>query len=178
MKYYPAELPRPLQASYSTKHKPNMIRTTMADGYARQRLVNQGAPDQVSVQLLLDAQQYRDMLQWYKGDIRSGADWFIMPLLSVDEDQEIQYRYVRIQNGELNAQLVSTHATRGSIYRVSFTLDASNTVVDDGSWEDHYLPASAGDDEVVDFAEFTDENVVDDADDLGDATDELTIVES
>ncbi len=178
MKYYPAELPRPLQASYSTKHKPNMIRTTMADGYARQRLVNQGAPDQVSVQLLLDAQQYRDMLQWYKGDIRSGADWFIMPLLSVDEDQEIQYRYVRIQSGELNAQLVSTNATRGSIYRVSFTLDASNTVVDDGSWEDHYLPASAGDDEVVDFAEFTDENVVDDADDLGDATDELTIVES
>ena len=178
MKYYPAELPRPLQASYSTKHKPNMIRTTMADGYARQRLVNQGAPDQVSVQLLLDAQQYRDMLQWYKGDNRSGADWFIMPLLSVDEDQEIQYRYVRIQNGELNAQLVSTSPTLGSIYRVSFTLDASNTVVDDGTWEDHYLPTAAGDDEVVDFAEFTDEDVVDDADDLGDATDDLSIIES
>ena len=177
MKYYPAELPRPLQASYSTKHKPNMIRTTMADGYARQRLVNQGAPDQVSVQLLLDAQQYRDMLQWYKGDIRSGADWFIMPLLSVDEDQEIQYRYVRIQNGELNAQLISTSATRGSIYRVSFTLDASNTVVDDGTWEDHYLPTGAGDDETGDLVIIPDSRIISDADDLGDSSGVYAIIE-
>lgn len=177
MKYYPAELPRPLQASYSTKHKPNMIRTTMADGYARQRLVNQGAPDQVSVQLLLDAQQYRDMLQWYKGDIRSGAEWFIMPLLSVDEDQEIQYRYVRIQNGELNAQLVSTNATRGSIYRVSFTLDASNTVVDDGTWEDHYLPTAAGDDKTGDLVIIPDGQIISDADDLGDSSGVYAIIE-
>lgn len=177
MKYYPAELPRPLQASYSTKHKPNMIRTTMADGYARQRLVNQGAPDQVSVQLLLDAQQYRDMLQWYKGDIRSGADWFIMPLLSVDEDQEIQYRYVRIQNGELNAQLISTNATRGSIYRVSFTLDASNTVVDDGTWEDHYLPTGAGDDETGNLVIIPDSRIISDADDLGDSSGVYAIIE-
>lgn len=177
MKFYPSNLPRPLVAGYSTKHKPNMIRTAMADGYARQRLVNQGAPDQVSVQLLLDEAQYREMLQWYKADIQSGASWFVMPLLSVDGDQSIQYRYVRIANGELNAQLVSTNRTQGSIYRVSFTLDASNTIVDDGSWEDHYLPTGAGDDEVVDFAEFTDENVVDDADDLGDATDTITIIE-
>lgn len=177
MKFYPSNLPRPLVAGYSTKHKPNMIRTAMADGYARQRLVNQGAPDQVSVQLLLDEAQYREMLQWYKADIQSGASWYVMPLLSVDEDQAIQYRYVRIQNGEINAQLVSTSRTQGSIYRLSFTLDASNTIVDDGSWEDHYQPTTVTDDEVVDFAEFTDENVVDDADDLGDATDTYTIIE-
>ena len=178
MKYYPADLPRPLQAGYTAKHKPNMLRTAMADGYTRQRLVNQGAPDQVSVQLLLTEEQYCELLRWYKGDIQSGASWFVMPMLRVDGDQSIQYRYVRIVNGELTATLVSTGATVGSIYRVAFTLDASNTVVDDRSWEDHYSPTGAGDDEVVDFAEFTDENVVDDADDLGDATDSLTIVES
>ena len=155
-----------------------MVRTQMADGYARQRLVNQGAPDQVSVTLLLTASQYREALRWYKADIQSGASWFVMPLLSTDEDQEIQYRYVRIQSGGLDAKLISTSATLGSLYQVSMTLDASNTVVDDGSWEDHYPPTGAGDDEVVDFAEFTDENVVDDAADLGDATDSLTIVES
>lgn len=177
MKYYPADLPRPLQASYSTKHKPNMIRTTMADGYARQRLVNQGAPDQVSVQLLLDEAQYREMLQWYKADIQSGASWYVMPLLSVDEDQAIQYRYVRIQNGELNAQLVSTSRTQGSIYRVSFTLDASNTVVDDGSWEDHYLPTGAGDDETGDFVVIPDNQIISDADDLGDSSGTYTIIE-
>ena len=99
-------------------------------------------------------------------------------MLRVDGDQSIQYRYVRIVNGELTATLVSTGATVGSIYRVAFTLDASNTVVDDGSWDEHYQPTTVTDDAVVDFAEFTDENVVDDADDLGDATDELTIVES
>lgn len=177
MKFYPSNLPRPLVAGYSTKHKPNMIRTAMADGYARQRLVNQGAPDQVSVQLLLDAQQYRDMLQWYKADIQSGAAWFVMPLLSVDEDQEIQYRYVRIQNGELNAQLISTHATRGSIYHVGFTLDASNTVVDDGSWEDHYLPTGAGDDETGEVTIIDPTQIVSDIDDLGDSSGAYEIIE-
>lgn len=154
-----------------------MVRTQMADGYARQRLVNQGAPDQVSVTLLLTASQYREALRWYKADIQSGASWFVMPLLSTDEDQEIQYRYVRIQSGGLDAKLISTSATLGSLYQVSMTLDASNTVVDDGSWDEHYQPTTVTDDEVVDFAEFTDENVVDDADDLGDATDTLTIIE-
>ena len=177
MKYYPAELPRPLQSSYSTKHKPNMIRTTMADGYARQRLVNQGAPDQVSVQLLLNEQQYRDMLRWYKGDIQSGAVWFIMPLLSVDEDQSIQYRYVRIQNGELNAQLVNTSPTLGSLYRVSFTLDASNTVVDDGSWEDHYLPTGASDDVTGELTIIDAAQIISDVDDLGDSSGTYTIIE-
>lgn len=175
MKFYPAGLPLPLQTGYAVRHRPNMVRTQMADGYARQRLVNQGAPDQVSVTLLLTASQYREALRWYKADIQSGASWFVMPLLSTDEDQEIQYRYVRIQSGGLDAKLISTSATLGSLYQVSMTLDASNTVVDDRSWEDHYSPTGAGDDEVVDFAEFTDENVVDD---LGDATDSLTIVES
>ena len=131
----------------------------------------------VSVQLLLDAQQYRDMLQWYKADIQSGAAWFIMPLLSVDEDQEIQYRYVRIQNGELNAQLVSTNATRGSIYRVSFTLDASNTVVDDGSWEDHYLPTADDGSAQGEFVAIPTADIIDDADDLGDSSGTYTIIE-
>lgn len=176
MKFYPAGLPRPLQAGYTAKHKPNMLRTAMADGYTRQRLVNQGAPDQVSVQLLLTEEQYCELLRWYKGDIQSGAAWFVLPMLRVDGDQAIQYRYVRIVNGELTATLVSTGAAVGSIYRVAFTLDASNTVVDDGSWEDHYL-TGAGDDAIVDFAEYTDESVVDDADDLGDATDTITIIE-
>lgn len=142
MKYYPADLPRPLQASYTAKHKPNMLRTTMADGYARQRLVNQGAPDQVSVQLLLTEAQYCELLRWYKGDIQSGAAWFVMPMLRVEGGQPIQYRYVRIQNGELTATLVSTGANSGSIYRVACTLDASNTVVDDGSWNEHYTPTA------------------------------------
>ena len=177
MKFYPAGLPLPLQTGYAVRHRPNMVRTQMADGYARQRLVNQGAPDQVSVTLLLTASQYREALRWYKTDIQSGASWFVMPLLSTDEDQEIQYRYVRIQSGGLDAKLISTSATLGSLYQVSMTLDASNTVVDDGSWEDHYPPTGAGDDETGDLVAILDGQIISDADDLGDATDNLTIIE-
>lgn len=145
MKFYPTALPYPLQNGYATTHKPNMLRTAMADGYARQRLVNQGAPDKVNCQILLNEKQYCDLLQWYKADIQSGASWFVMPLLRTEGEQSIQYKYVRIQNGEMTATLLSTSATVGTLYRVSFTLDSSNTIVDDGSWQDHYDADNGGD---------------------------------
>ena len=155
MKFYPAGLPLPLQSGYTSQHRPNMIRTQMADGYTRQRLINQGAPDTVQAQLIIDETQYRDMLTWYKADIRSGQDWFVMPLLRENSgDSHIEYRYVRMQGGEFSAAVVSTNPQRGTIYRISLTLDASNTIVDDGSWEDHYLPAGSADDEFG-FAETT-----------------------
>ena len=154
MKFYPSNLPKPLQSGYTAKHKSNILRTQMADGYARQRLVNAGAPDELQIQILLPEALYREFLQWYKGDIQSGAEWYVMPLLATEGDSAIQYRYVRIQNGEFTAAVVSTNATLGTIYRLTLTLDASNTVVDDGSWEDHYLPAGSTDDEFG-FAETT-----------------------
>ena len=147
MKFYPSNLPKPLQAGYTAKHKSNILRTQMADGYARQRLINAGAPDELQIQILLPEALYREFLQWYKGDIQSGAEWYVMPLLATEGDNAIQYRYVRIQNGEFTAAVVSTNATLGTIYRLTMTLDASNTIVDDGSWEDHYLPAGSTDDE-------------------------------
>ena len=148
MKFYPAGLPLPLQAGYTAQHKPNMIRTQMADGYTRQRLVNQGAPDTIQAQLIIDESQYRDMLTWYKADIRSGQDWFVMPLLRESAgDSATEYRCVRMQGGEFSAAVVSTNPQRGTIYRISLTLDVSNTIVDDGSWQDHYLPQGSTDDE-------------------------------
>lgn len=177
MKFYPAGLPLPLQAGYAVRHRPNMVRTQMADGYARQRLVNQGAPDQVSVTLLLTASQYREALRWYKADIQSGASWFVMPLLSTDEDQEIQYRYVRIQSGGLDAKLISTSATLGSLYQVSMTLDASNTVVDDGSWDEHYQPTTVTDDETGEVTIIDAAQIISDVDDLGDSSGTYTIIE-
>lgn len=140
-------MPKPLQSGYTSKHSPNILRTQMSDGYCRQRLVNQGAPDTVSVSFVVSETQYRDFLQWFKADIQCGASWFVIPLLSVDANQSIAYRYARIQNGEVTAAVISTNPTRGTIYKVSMTLDVSNTVVDDGSWEDHYLPAGSTDDE-------------------------------
>lgn len=177
MKFYPSHLPYPMQSGYAVKHRPNMLRTQMSDGYTRQRLVNQGAPDQVNAALVLTAAKYRELLQWYKGDIQSGAAWFVMPLLSVDEDQEIQYRYVRLQNGTLDAKLISTSQTHGSIYQVSMTLDASNAIVDDGSWEDHYLPSADDGSAQGEFISIPTADIIDDADDLGDSSGTYTIIE-
>ncbi len=146
MKFFPAGMPKPLQSGYTSKHSPNILRTQMSDGYCRQRLVNQGAPDTVSVSFVVSETQYSDFLSWFKADIQCGASWFVIPLLSVDAEQSLAYRYARIQNGEVTAAVISTNQTQGTIYKVSMTLDVSNTVVDDGSWQDHYLPAGSADD--------------------------------
>lgn len=178
-KYYPIDLPRPLQSGYTSKHAPNMLRTAMADGYTRQRLINQGAPDTVNVTILLCDADYRKLIQWYKSDIRSGQDWFIMPLLAVDSeiDGDLQYRYVRIQNGIINASLVTTSAKARSIYRVTMTLDVSNTVVDDGSWDPITPPAGASDDETGEVTIVDSARIISDVDDLGDSSGTYTIVE-
>ena len=147
MKFFPSGMPKALQSGYTSKHSPNILRTQMSDGYCRQRLVNQGAPDTVSVSFVVTETQYRDFLQWFKADIQCGASWFVIPLLSTEGSQSIAYRYARIQNGEVTAAVISTNPTQGTIYKVSMTLDVSNTVIDDGSWEDHYLPAGSTDDE-------------------------------
>lgn len=174
-KYYPQELPRPLQSGYTSKHKPNMIRTTMADGYTRQRLVNQGAPDTVNIGICLTESQYRDFLQWYKADIRSGQDWFVMPLLSTEEDSAIQYKYVRIQNGEVNAALQSTGAKVGSIYKLTMTLDVSNTVVDDGSWDPGVVTSE---DEIASLTAFMETDAtVSDSEEMEDSINQYTIME-
>ena len=149
----------------------------MSDGYVRQRLVNQGAPDTLSVQMIMTELEYRTLIEWYKGDIQCGADWFVMPLLSVDTDQHIQYRYVRIQGGEIDASVVSTNRTEGTIYRVSMTLDVSNTVIDDSSWVPDVPPAGASDDETGEVTIVDSARIISDVDDLGDSSGVYTILE-
>lgn len=174
-KYYPVNLPRPLQSGYTTKHKPNMLRTAMSDGYTRQRLVNQGAPDTVNIGICLTEAQYRAFLTWYKSEIRSGQDWFIMPLLSTEEDSAIQYKYVRIQNGEVNAALQSTGAKVGSIYKLTMTLDVSNTIVDDGSWDPSVVQTE---DVIASLTAFMETDAtVSDSEEMEDSINQYTIME-
>ena len=175
-KFYPQDLPKALQSGYTAKHKPNMLRTTMADGYVRQRLVNQGAPDTVSAQIMMTESQYREFIEWYKGDIQCGASWFVMPLLSVDVDSSLQYRYCRIQSGEVNAAVVTTNAKDGTIYRLTMTLDVSNTVVDDGSWQGG---GGSSDDVIVDLSGTSERGdpMTSDIDDLGDSIGTYTVIQ-
>lgn len=174
-KYYPTTLPLPLQSGYTTKHKPNMLRTTMADGYTRQRLINQGAPDTVNIGICLTESQYRAFLTWYKSEIRSGQDWFIMPLLSTESEDAIQYKYVRIQNGEVNAALQSTGAKVGSIYKLTMTVDVSNTIIDDGSWDPGVVTSE---DVIASLTAFMETDAtVNDSEEMEDSINQYTIME-
>ena len=175
-KYYQTALPRVLQSGYANRHKPNIIRTAMSDGYVRQRIVNQGAPDSLNVSITMTEADYRTFLKWYKGDIHSGQDWFIMPLLSTEGDQSLQWKYVRIQGGEISANLVTTNETTGSIYKLSMVLDVSNTIVDDGSWNPD-VPTGATDDETGELTIIDSGRIISDVDDLGDSSGTYTIIE-
>ena len=48
MQFYPSYLPPPQQRGFNYKIKPNIIRTQMADGHVRQRLVNTGTPHELT----------------------------------------------------------------------------------------------------------------------------------
>ena len=166
-KSYPSALPIPMQAGYTARHRPNMVRTTMADGHVRQRLINQGAPDTVSVQIMMSEKQYRLFIRWYKTEIRCGADWFVMPLLSVDSPGTIQYRNVRIQNGELTATVVSANKVDGVLYRIAMTLDATSTIVDDGRLSE-YRSMKENDDLIGEIrSECSESSFIDEPDTMG-----------
>ena len=166
-KSYPSALPMPMQSGYTVRHKPNMVRTSMADGHVRQRLINQGAPDTVSVQIMMSEKQYSLFIRWYKTEIRCGEDWFVMPLLSVDSPGTIQYRHVRIQNGELSATVVSANKDDGVLYRISMTLDATSTIVDDGRLSE-YRSMKENDDLIGEIrSECSESSFIDEPDTMG-----------
>ena len=83
---------------------------------------------------------------------------------------------MRIQGGEIDASVVSTNQTEGTIYRVSMTLDVSNTVIDDGSW-DPDVPVGASDDETGEVTIVDSARIISDVDDLGDSSGVYTILE-
>ena len=89
MEFSPSGMPKPRQSCYTSKHAPDISRTQMSDCYCRQRLVNQGAPDTVSVSFVVTETQYREFLQWFKADIQCGASWFVIPLLATEGSQSI-----------------------------------------------------------------------------------------
>ena len=81
MNYYPSSLPPPQQRGYSYKIKPNIIRTQMADGHVRQRLVNTGTPHELSVTFIFTLSLYQEFMAWFRNVINYGQDWFYMQLL-------------------------------------------------------------------------------------------------
>ena len=120
---YPSTLPGLLQSGYTLKSQPNVLRTQMADGYQRQRVINSGKPAELSVNMSMSGAEYNAFMSWINKNAAGGAGWFMAPVLSSDTgDKEPQYQTVRIQNGAISAALTwkSENETR---WKISFILD-------------------------------------------------------
>ena len=132
MNYYPSSLPPPQQRGYSYKIKPNIIRTQMADGHVRQRLVNTGTPHELSVTFMFTQSQYQEFMAWYRNDISYGQDWFYMQLLNEYGGTE---SLCRIQKGELSTALNCVNSD-GPLWSVQCRLDVEPGIGGDEVWID------------------------------------------
>ena len=122
---YPSYLPQILQSGYTLKTAPNILRTQMADGCTRQRVINSGKPASLSVNINMSGKDYNKFMQWLNQNTQGGAGWFMIPILTDGASNGgPQYKTVRIQNGEISAAL-SWRSDTGSRWKISFTLDVA-----------------------------------------------------
>ena len=122
---YPSYLPGFLQSGYSLKTQPNMLRTQMADGFTRQRVINSGKPAELTVNMSMSGAEYSAFTDWINKNAAGGAGWFMAPVLSSNTgNKEPQYQTVRIQNGAISAALTWRSETE-TRWKISFTLDVA-----------------------------------------------------
>lgn len=122
---YPPDLPQILQSGYTLKTAPNMLRTQMADGYTRQRVINSGKPAELSVNMSMSGTEYNNFMTWLNKNTAGGAGWFKINALTSDTANGAPgSQTVRIQNGAISAALTwrSENETR---WKISFTLDVA-----------------------------------------------------
>ena len=122
---YPSDLPQILQSGYTLKTAPNMLRTQMADGYTRQRVINSGKPASLSVTLSMSGTEYNNFMTWLDKNTAGGAGWFKINALTSDTANGAPgSQTVRIQNGEISAALAWRSRTE-TRWKISFTLDVA-----------------------------------------------------
>ena len=122
---YPSYLPGFLQSGYSLKTQPNMLRTQMADGYTRQRVINSGKPAELTVSMSMSGAEYNAFMSWINKNAAGGAGWFKINALTSDTSNGApESQTVRIQNGAISAALTWRSETE-TRWKISFTLDVA-----------------------------------------------------
>lgn len=122
---YPSTLPGILQSGYTLKTAPNMLRTQMADGYTRQRVINSGKPAELSVSMSMSGAEYNAFMSWLNKNTAGGAGWFKINALTSDTSNGApESQTVRIQNGAISAALTWRSRTE-TRWKISFTLDVA-----------------------------------------------------
>lgn len=122
---YPSYLPQILQSGYTLKTAPNMLRTQMADGYTRQRVINSGKPAELTVSMSMSGAEYNAFMSWLNKNTAGGAGWFKINALTSDTANGApESQTVRIQNGAISAALTWRSETE-TRWKISFTLDVA-----------------------------------------------------
>ena len=80
--YPTASLPRPLVADYSLQDGDSISRTRMDSGYAVYRKNFTTMPVVFDVSFIMSGVQYTYLLNWMKDDLKGGAAWFNIDLLT------------------------------------------------------------------------------------------------
>jgi hypothetical protein len=78
---WPDALPLPVIQGYGIKPRPNVVRTELDDGPARQRLRSTSTTDEITVTFELTIFQLGLFESWFKNRALGGACWFNVTLL-------------------------------------------------------------------------------------------------
>ena len=125
---YPDNLPKPSVSGYSENIEPSIARTTMSDGYVRQRLISKHKYNTLTCSFLFTQGQYYQWASFLQNEVNFGADWFNLPILSYDNDKQeekIIYKTVRLQNGKYSASLKDITKNYGQMWVVNCTFDVA-----------------------------------------------------
>ena len=125
---YPDNLPKPSVSGYSENIEPSIARTTMSDGYVRQRLISKHKYNTLTCSFLFTQGQYYQWASFLQNEVNFGADWFSLPILSYDnykQEEKIIYKTVRLQNGKYSASLKDVTKNYGQMWVVNCTFDVA-----------------------------------------------------
>ncbi|NNN82144.1 hypothetical protein [Vibrio sp. 11-4(1)] len=85
----------PLLAPYQLKRQPNILRTDMATGMARQRRIGQNVPTQMTAEWLIEADKRNDFVGFIDYALQGGVVWFKLPVLVGDQLIDHACRFVK-----------------------------------------------------------------------------------
>jgi len=94
MAIWPVTLPAPTISGYQGNSGTNVQRTDFDAGPARQRLRYGDAPDDVSLNWRFTPSEMAIFRAFFKTDINSGADWFVMGLDVGDGFKDYEVRFI------------------------------------------------------------------------------------
>ena len=73
---YPAELPYPDLSGYALEHAPNLTRTPMQSGRARQRRKYTSVPSFVTLSWGMPQKEFELFEAWFRWELKEGQEWF------------------------------------------------------------------------------------------------------